>query len=83
VTSSKRSDVPRAIDVTVDARELTFSSADGRRIITRLAWFPRRLHARTKQRRIHRSIGDGQGIHWPGLDDDISVSRLPCGVAAP
>jgi hypothetical protein len=83
VTSSKRSDELRAIGVIVDDQELTVSLADGRRLSVPLSWFPRLLHAKPKQRRNYRFIGDGQGIHWPDVDEDISVSGLFRGAAAP
>jgi hypothetical protein len=41
------------------------------------------LHAKPDERRVWRFIGDGQGIHWPDLDEDISVSGLLRGVSAP
>ena len=74
---------PRAVDVAVDEDELTVDLADGRRIVVPLAWFPRLLHANPSERRNWRLIGDGQGIHWPDIDEDISVSGLLRGVTAP
>ena len=74
---------PRAIDVTVDDDELTVALADGRRISVPLVWFPRLLHAKPEQRRTWHLVGDGQGIHWPYLEEDLSVSGLLRGLAAP
>ena len=74
---------PRAIDVTVDDDNLTVDLADGRRFTVPLAWFPRLLHASAEQRKEWRLIGDGQGIHWPEIDEDLSVSGLLLGTAAP
>ena len=74
---------PRAVDVTVDDDDLTVGLADGRRVSVPLAWFPRLLHATPQERRVWRFIGDGQGIHWPDLDEDISVSRLLRGIVGP
>ena len=74
---------PRAVDVGVDDDNLTVGLADGRRVTVPLAWFPRLLHASPDQRRNWRLIGDGQGIHWPDVDEDLSVSGLLRGAAAP
>jgi hypothetical protein len=83
VTSINPSVDPRAIDVATDDDSLTVDLADGRRVIVPLAWFPRLLHAKPDQRRNWRLIGDGQGIHWPDVDEDLSVSGLLRGAAAP
>lgn len=74
---------PRAIDVAADDDNLTVDLADGRRVTVPLAWFPRLLHASAEQRRNWRLIGDGQGIHWPDVDEDLSVTGLLRGTAAP
>lgn len=74
---------PHAVEVVVDDDDLTVRLADGRRVSVPLAWFPRLLHAKPDERRVWRFIGDGQGIHWPDLDEDISVSGLLRGVSAP
>ncbi|HHI79431.1 MAG TPA: DUF2442 domain-containing protein [Planctomycetes bacterium] len=74
---------PRAIDVTIDADELMVTLADGRRVAVPLAWFPKLLHAKQSQRENWRLVGDGQGIHWSDLDEDLSVKGLLRGVEAP
>ena len=74
---------PRAVDVGVDDDNLTVGLADGRRVTVPLAWFPRLLHSSRGQRRNWRLIGDGQGIHWLDVDEDLSVSGLLRGAAAP
>ena len=76
MTSSNPSVDPRAIDVAADDDSLTVDLADGRRVTVPLAWFPRLLHASPDQRRNWRLIGEGQGIHWPDIDEDLSVSGL-------
>ncbi len=83
MSSSSPSTDPRAIDVAVDEDNLTVDLADGRRVIVPLAWFPRLLYASTDQRRNWRFIGDGYGIHWPDVDEDLSVSGLLRGAAVP
>jgi len=50
--------------------------SDGREISVPFEWFPRLKSASPKQRRNWRLIGKGIGIHWPDLDEDISVSSL-------
>jgi hypothetical protein len=49
---------------------------DGRTITVPLAWFPRLLHGTAAERANWRLIGSGEGIHWPDLDEDISVTSL-------
>jgi hypothetical protein len=44
-----------------------------------MAWFPRLLHASAEQRAVFELIGDGEGIHWPGVDEDVSVRGLVLG----
>jgi hypothetical protein len=74
---------PRAVDVGTDDDNLTVDLADGRRVTVPLAWFPRLLHATPGQRRNWRLMGDGQGIHWPDIDEDLSVCGLLRGTSAP
>jgi len=69
--------------VSIGEDELTVDLVDGRRVAVPLAWFPRLLHANASQRGNWRLIGDGQGIHWPDIDEDISVNGLLRGAAAP
>ena len=83
MSSSVRRVDPRAIDVKVDDDDLTVDLADGRRVSVPLAWYPRLLHASPKQRASWELMGDGLGIHWPEIDEDISVEGLLRGVAAP
>ncbi len=70
----------RAQAVTVSEDELTVALEDGRTISVPLAWFPRLLHATPAERANWRLIGDGEGIHWPELDEDIAVAHLLAGV---
>jgi hypothetical protein len=53
--------------------------ADGRSISVPLSWYPRLAHATPKERAKWRLIGEGEGIHWPELDEDISVENLVLG----
>jgi hypothetical protein len=67
---------PRAKEVAVTEDELVVLLADGRRISVPLAWFPRLLRATAAQRSNYELLGDGQGIHWPEVDEDLSVAGL-------
>ena len=67
---------PRAKEVVVTDDELSVLLADGRRILVPLAWFPCLLRATPAQRARFELIGDGQGIHWPDVDEDLSVAGL-------
>jgi hypothetical protein len=73
----------RATHVSSNASELTVDLVDGRRISVPLVWFPRLLHANARHRRNWELIGDGEGIRWPDLDEDLSVEGLLRGNAAP
>jgi len=70
---------PLAAEVSVTDHELVVGLIDGRRIAVPLAWFPRLLHASSQQRSEFELIGDGEGIHWPDVDEDISVRGLVLG----
>ena len=67
---------PLATAVSVTADALTVTLADGRQVSAPLAWFPRLLDATEAQRSTWRLIGRGIGIHWPDIDEDISVEQL-------
>jgi hypothetical protein len=67
---------PSATDVTVGKDSLYVVLADERELTAPLTWFPRLLEATPEQRRRWRLIGKGQGIHWPDVDEDISVASL-------
>ena len=65
-----------AIDVTVTDERLIVTLADGRELSAPLAWFPRLSEATAEQRQKWRLIGRGHGIHWPEVDEDVSVASL-------
>jgi hypothetical protein len=69
----------QATDVSVNQDELAVDLLDGRTIIVPLLWYPRLAHANSKERKNWRLIGQGEGIHWPDLDEDISVENLLAG----
>lgn len=74
---------PLARRVKVTADDLTVFLADGRSVSAPLVWFPRLLHATAKQRQNWEILGDGEGIHWRDLDEDLSVAGLLRGARAP
>ena len=65
-----------AVDVTVTDDQILVVLADGRELAAPLAWSPRLADATPEQRKNWRLIGRGQGIHWPDVDEDISVASL-------
>jgi hypothetical protein len=71
--------VPAATNVVVTDDTLTVDLSDGRTLSVPLAWYPRLVHGTPDERATWRLIGGGEGIHWPRLDDDISVEGLIAG----
>ena len=65
-----------AVDVRADDALLRVTLADGRELAAPLEWFPRLRDATPEQRKHWRLIGRGQGVHWPDVDEDISVASL-------
>lgn len=65
-----------AKEVRMDEHMLHVLLVDGREVSVPLEWFPRLHKAGRAERRNWRFIGDGVGIHWPDLDEDISVAAL-------
>ncbi len=61
---------------------LTVELSDGRILSVPLAWYPRLSHGTAEERNNWRLIGAGRGIHWPDLDEDISVEGLLAGKAS-
>ena len=69
------------IEVTDDT--ITAYLVDGRVISVPLAWSWRLSEATSEQRANYEIIGDGQGVHWPEIDEDISAEGMLYGVPAP
>ena len=65
-----------AIEVSFTQSSLHFVLADGREISAPLEWFPRLRDASEADRNNWRLIGNGIGVHWPNVDEDIAVSTL-------
>lgn len=68
-----------AQDLAISADKLTVELSDGRSISVPLDWFPRLAHATPSERGNWRLIGEGEGVNWPDLDEDISVEGLFAG----
>ena len=77
LTLDSASLIATSAQVTDDSLDVEL--ADGRSISVPLAWYPRLLHAATDERAHFRFIGGGEGIHWPDLDEDISVEGIVAG----
>ena len=69
----------RVEHVGVDGDSLTVVLIDGRTVSVPIGWYPRLLQATPEERNNWRLVGGGQGIHWPDLDEDISVENLVAG----
>ena len=72
-------EIPQAVDVLVGDDVLSVELSDARSMTVPLTWFPRLLQGGQEERRNWRLIGDGEGIHWEDLDEDISVENLLTG----
>lgn len=59
--------------------ELVVELVDGRTITVPLTWYPRLAHGTPAERANWRLIGEGEGIHWPDVDEDISIEGLLAG----
>ena len=71
-----------AQDVSVTEDTLAIELSDGRSLSVPLAWYPRLAHGTSEERSNWRLIGQGAGIHWPDLDEDLSVEDLLAGRAS-
>ncbi len=69
----------QAIGVGCNDDTLIVALSDERSISAPLAWFPRLLNASAEERGDWRLIGGGTGVHWPQIDEDISVENLIAG----
>jgi uncharacterized protein DUF2442 len=69
---------PRIMDVRVTDDEVIARLVDGRTISVPIVWSWRLSEATPEQRQHFEILGDGQGIHWPDVDEDISVEGMLC-----
>ena len=72
----------RVLDVRFDDHSLIVDMMDGRTISAPLAWYPRLLRATSEGRAQWETCGGGYGIHWPDIDEDLSVEGLLRGAPA-
>jgi len=70
---------PKAMAIAFSDDELRVSLTDGRTLSVPIAWFPRLAHASVSERAEYEILGDGEGVHWPKVDEDISVAGLLAG----
>ena len=78
-TSETVSNEPLAKSVEVGDSMLTVSLDDGRLVSVPLDWYPRLKEGTPEERAQYELLGKGTGIHWPLLDEDISVEGLLAG----
>lgn len=72
-------EIPSIEGVAITDESLTVDLSDGRTVSVPLAWYPRLVHATSKERSNWRLIERGLGIHWETLDEDISVEGILVG----
>ena len=70
---------PLAHSVNFTEYSMNVDLLDGRTISVPIAWFPTLSKASQSQRENWELLGDGEGIHWPEIDEDLSVSGLLAG----
>src|SRR5713101_5855898 len=75
-TSSVATETAAAKNVRVTDRALVVELRDGRVVSAPLRWYPRLAEGSPRERRRWELLGPGIGIHWPDLDEDISIERL-------
>ena len=65
-----------AVDVSFTKNALHLVLADGREVSAPLEWFPKLRDATENNRNNWRLIGNGIGVHWPEIDEDIAVGTI-------
>ena len=70
---------PRAQAITINEDSLSVDLMDGRTIIAPLIWYPQLWYGTAEERDEFEIIGDGAPIHWPDLDENLSVSGILAG----
>jgi hypothetical protein len=72
-------ELANAVSVSINTETITVELDDGRTISIPLSWYPRLLHGKVNERTNYRLIGGGSGIHWPDLNEDVSIEGLLAG----
>ena len=75
----ERRPAPAVTAVIVTDEAVQFELSDGRTVSAPLAWYPRLAHGTPAERARWRLVGRGSGVHWPDLDEDISVEGVLAG----
>lgn len=70
-------------DVWFDDTRLFVEMSDGRILGTPIRWYPRLANATPEERSSWRLIAEGEGVHWPDVDEDLSLEGMLAGRAAP
>ena len=78
-TSMVETASPAAVRARIADEAVIIDLSDGRTVTAPLAWYPRLLHGTARERRNWRLIAGGEGVHWPDLDEDLSVEGLLAG----
>jgi len=77
--TADRHETARIVDAEVNKDELTVHLEDGRSVTTPLEWYPRLAFATSDERQQFEVTGRGRGLHWPLLDEDLSVKGMLSG----
>ena len=83
MTSSNPRCEPQIRSVRVTSDELCVDLVDGRSVSVPLAWYPRLLHGSRSERANWKISAAGYGVHWPDLDEDLSIDGILQGAPAP
>jgi hypothetical protein len=75
-TSRAEQPTPAAVAVKITGDAFSVELDDGRTVTVPIGWYPRLAHGSAHERRNWRLIGTGEGIHWPDLDEDVSVEGI-------
>ena len=75
-SSQKSKSEARAQEVTLTDEVLSISLVDGRSVSVPLSWYPRLWYASEEERKNFELFGDGSYIHWPDLDEDLTVEGI-------
>ena len=78
-SSTTETSAPVATGVVIHEDSIGVELGDGRIVTVPIGWYPRIAHASEEERTNWRLIGGGRGIHWPDLDEDISVENVLAG----
>ena len=70
---------PQAHSIKCTDNAIIVELVDGRTISAPLVWFPRLFQASKEQRKNWELLGEGEGVHWPAIDEDLSIAGLLAG----